>query len=176
MPESKQQCDLQVELLLECSSQGFVLLRLADQLDGHLSLLVYPMVNPAVSPRSKFVPNKKLRHVGAPFILSPALYLPAKGLQVLGPRKCLSVFPKRKPPLKNAVKTDARTPPKAVEVLHTMNANSNKCYIQEEKMKERNIPKPAEPKLDLILQHFKNVANHGTGQLGYRLSNDSAEN
>lgn len=116
MAQAEQESDLGDELPLDLGGEGLVLLGLADELDGDISLLVNASVDPAVPTGGEFAANVELRQIGAPLLFPFSLYLRPGRHQVLRPRLRSVVFPQRQPPPPiSAVTRDLLEP---VQVLH----------------------------------------------------------
>lgn len=93
--QPKKQSNLRAELLFQQDRQVLLLLRLADNLNGHINLVVNPSIDPTVTPRREFVADEELRHVSAPFFFSLTLNGRTRRDQVIGPRNCSLELPKR---------------------------------------------------------------------------------
>lgn len=118
MAQAEQESDLRDEMALKLSSQGLVLLGLANELDGDISLLVNASIDPAMPTGGEFASNVELRQIGAPFFFSVALDLRAGRYQVLRPRLRSIVLPQRQPPPAVSTAAIARNLLQPVQALH----------------------------------------------------------
>lgn len=116
MPQPEQDSNFRGEMALQQCSQIPIFLRLANELDSHIPLLIHPSVNPAMSPRSKLVAYVELWHVSTPLIFPTALDCSSGRDQVFRPRNGSLVFAQREPPLELALAACDLLQP--LEILH----------------------------------------------------------
>ena len=166
-------------MLLKKSSQILILLRLTDELNCDIFLLVNPSVDSAVSARGKFGSNEQLRHICTPFFFSFSLYLSPRRHQILRPWHCAVVLPKWKPSPQLATVGNLLVPPQVLHVAHTHhlskpskfnlfpNPPAPKCRSSNGLNLSTNAPIRGTPKWGKLHYHGLN------GKWGYHIVNFS---